>query len=102
MYPASYQDWIERGSTLDITTKCKFVQTGSSTNLATACAYISKRVLKITVNPSTATLFTITLTGINSPSYLPNGKDNQYRFKLFCVTNAAEDGISYFSFADFS
>jgi len=103
LYPASYQDWIVRGTMLSTGTNiCSFIQTGMSTNLATVCAYISKRILKITVGSSAATLFTLTLNNINSPSYLPNGKNNQYRFKLFTVTNAAEDGISYYSFADFS
>jgi hypothetical protein len=60
LYPASYQDWIQRGATLNTVTSCLFTVTLSATNLATACTYISKRVLKITVNPSVATLFTLT------------------------------------------
>lgn len=103
LYPASYQDWIVRGSTIDTANgDCSFTQTGQITNLATSCAYISKRILKIFVSNSAATLFTIKLKGVNSPSYLPNGKDNQYRFKLFTTTNVAEDGINYFSFEDSS
>jgi hypothetical protein len=62
---------------------------------------MSKRILKITLNVSPANLFTLVLKNVMSPSKLPEGKYNQYRFKLFC-SDAAEDYISHYTFTDYS
>ncbi len=75
--------------------------TGQITNLATSCVYISKRILKIAVSASPSTLFTLTLMKVMSPSKLPEGKYNQYRFKIFC-SDASENYITYYSFTDYS
>ncbi len=70
--------------------------------MATGCTYISKRVLKITVGAHNGQLYTIKIKNLKSPSYLPDGKHNQYRFNLFLVTAADESGIGYYSFSDLS
>ena len=55
----------------------------------------------MTINANTGTgAHTLTLTGVYSPSKLPSGRNNQYRFKLF--TSAAETTLSYYSFTDHS
>lgn len=64
--------------------------------------YISKRVLKITVDAHNGQLYTLKIKNLKSPSYIPSGKNNQYRFNLFCVIDADESGISHYTFADFS
>lgn len=102
--PFSYSEWIRRSETLTTGASgdCFLGVTGSSTNLATACVYISKRVLKITVGAHNGQLYTVTIKNLKSPSSLPSGKNNQYRFNLFCVTAVDESGIDYYTFADFS
>lgn len=102
--PFSYSEWIKRSDTLTTGASgdCFIGQTNSATNLATACVYISKRVLKITVGSHNGQLYTVKIKNLKSPSYLPSGKNNQYRFNLFCVTAADESGISHYTFADFS
>jgi hypothetical protein len=85
--PFSYSEWIRRSDTLNTAdATCYMEETSAGVNIATACVYISKRVLRITVGASTAQKFTIKLKNLKSPSYLPSGKNNQYRFNLFCVT----------------
>lgn len=71
------------------------------TNKATACVFISQRILKISVGAITAQLFTLTLMNINTPAAVPEGKFNQYRFKLF-MAGASENTVSRFSFTDYS
>jgi hypothetical protein len=86
--PFSYSEWIKRSDTLTTgaSGNCYLEKTGAGVNLATNCVYISKRVLKITVSPYTDQFFTLKIKNLKSPSYLPVGKNNQYRFNLFCVT----------------
>ncbi len=55
-------------------------------NLATACKYISKRILKITLSSDTGQYYTFVIKKLKSPSYLPSGKDNQYRFNMFLTS----------------
>jgi hypothetical protein len=81
---------------------CYIEQTGSGTNLASSCKYISKRLLKITVGTNGDQLYTIKLKNLKSPSYLPSGRNNQYRFNLFCVSAVDESGVGHFSFSDLS
>ena len=102
--PFMYSEWIRRSETLTTgaTGNCFVGASGAVTNLATACVYISKRVLKITVGAHSGQLYTLKIKNLKSPSYLPEGKNNQYRFNLFCVSAADESGISHYTFADFS
>jgi len=44
----------------------------------------------------------LTLSGIYSPSKVPDGRYNQYRFKLFMSSTAAEGDINRFSFTDYT
>lgn len=86
--PASYAEWIKRS---DIVTTangdCYFEATGTGVNLATACTYISKRILKITLSSDAGLYYTFRLKKLKSPSFLPVGKDNQYRFNMFLTTS---------------
>ena len=102
--PSSYSEWIRRSDTLTTgsTGNCYLEQTGSGTNLASACVYISKRVLKIIVSVSAGQLYTLKIKNLKSPSNLPSGRNNQYRFNLFCVTAADESGIGFYTFSDLS
>jgi len=51
--------------------------TGQTTNQATNCIFISKRILKITSNAiATTRLFTLTIGNIQTPSAIPSGKFN--------------------------
>lgn len=59
------------------------------TNRLSACTFISKRILKMTLSANTGyNLHTLTLIGIYSPSKVPSGRYNQYRFKLFTSSAA--------------
>jgi hypothetical protein len=103
--PASYSEWIMRSDTIDhATNDCYFEETGSGTNLANLCKFISKRILKITVIPHTpsSSLYKLIIKNLKSPSFLPTGKDNQYRFQVFCSSTSAETDISHYSFIDLS
>lgn len=103
--PFSYTEWTKRADSLTtgLTGNCYIQQTGGSvTNLASACVYISKRVLKITVGANGGQLYTLRISNLKSPSNIPSGKDNQYRFNLFLVTAADESGIGYYTFSDLS
>ena len=93
-----------RSEIIDYTTgDCVFMETGGDgTNLATNCVFISKRVLKISVNALSVNLFTLKIQNLKSPSFLPEGKYNQYRFTVFCSSDSAENDISHYSFIDFS
>ena len=44
---------------------------------------------------------TLTLSNLNSPSKLPEGRNNQYRFKLFKADGSEED-ITHYTFTDHS
>lgn len=108
LFPASYAQWTTRSQTMPVVAPadatasyCLFVQTGMATNLATACTFISQRILKISVSAITTQLFTLTLKNINTPAAVPEGKFNQYRFKLF-LAGASEATVSMFSFTDYS
>lgn len=59
-------------------------------------------MLKITVGAHNGRLYTIKIKNLKSPSSLPSGKNNQYRFNLFCVSAADESGISRYTFSDLS
>lgn len=84
IFPASYSEWLTRGQIIsnnyivDMTDMyCIFLATGQSINQATNCVFISKRILKITINSIAATrLFTLTLGNIQTPSAVPSGKFN--------------------------
>lgn len=105
LFPYSYSQWILRGDTIPITNTagsmyCEFKLTAGGSNLATACKFISQRILKISVTAtSTQRYFTLTLNNLQTPAAVPSGKFNQYRFKLF-VSDAAESIIAYYSFTD--
>lgn len=109
LFPSSYSQWIARAQTLSITYPaststiyCEFNVTGSSTNLATACTFISQRILKISVAIATNQhLFSLRLMNLMTPASVPNGKYNQYRFKLF-VSDGTQTTITYYTFTDFS
>lgn len=102
--PFTYSEWIRRSETLTTgaTGDCFVGVTGSATNLATSCVYISKRVLKMTIGSHNGQLYTVKIKNLKSPSYLPDGKNNQYRFNMFCVLASDESGISHYTFTDFS
>lgn len=95
LFPASYSVWIKRGQSVLTTFTtgmtslyCELTVSGSATNLASTCNFISQRMLKITVNAITNNLFTLRLKNIQTPAAVPSGKFNQYKFKLF-VSNTA-------------
>lgn len=68
----SYSEWIRRSETIPTDNgDCHVSQTGSTTNLATSCSYISKRVLRITVHPHNGQLYTVKISNLKSPSFLP-------------------------------
>jgi len=68
---------------------CIFTATGQTTNQASNCIFISKRILKVTSNAiATTRLFTLTVGNINSPSAVPSGKFNEFKFKIY-MPNAA-------------
>ena len=100
LFPSSYAKWIARAQVIT-TTDCTFTVTGSNSNLATACTFLSQRILKIDVSSSTNQLYTLTLANIKTPPSIPNGKFNQYRFKMF-VSDGSQNAVSYYSFTDFS
>lgn len=107
-FPSSYSQWLSRAQALSTVTSantsiisCQVVVTSTATNLATACVFISQRILQITMGAVTNSLFTITIANIMSPSVLPSGKYNQYLFKLF-VSDASLNYITYYSFTDYS
>ena len=91
LFPASYAQWISRADTIPVTYPadpttgqfCSFNQTGQTTNYASACTFISQRILRIDLNSVTQQYFTLTLMNINTPAAVPIGKFNEYRFKLF-------------------
>jgi hypothetical protein len=109
LLPASYAQWITRADTIPVTYPadpttgqvCEFNQTGMTTNYATACTFISQRILRIDLNAVTAQFFTLRLMNIHTPAAVPNGKFNQFRFKLF-LAGASEQTVSYYSFTDYS
>ena len=91
LFPASYAVWNYRSQTIPVTWSasgmfCAFNRTNVTTNLATACQFISQRILKITVGSVTNQLYTLTLANINTPASIPSGKFNQYRFNLFIAS----------------
>jgi hypothetical protein len=108
-FPSAYSQWIARANALSITypastsiISCEFNVTGATTNYASACIFISQRILKITVSTiATQHLFSLRLMNLMTPASVPNGKFNQYRFKLF-VSDAALAAITYYSFTDYS
>ena len=108
-FPSAYSQWVARAQSLSIATPasastiyCEFTVTGASTNLATACVFISQRILKITVSAvATQRYFTLKLTNIMTPASVPNGKFNQYRFKVF-ISDGTQTTVTYYSFTDYS
>jgi hypothetical protein len=50
---------------------CSFTVTNAATNYATACKYISKRLLKLTIGSIAGQSFTIKIKNLKTPSYLP-------------------------------
>ena len=95
LFPASYSVWIQRGQVLLTTYTagmtgiyCEFTETGTTTNQASACNFISQRMLKITVRAITKNLFTLVLMNLQTPPSVPAGKFNQYKFNLFVSTTA--------------
>lgn len=101
LFPSSYSKWIARAQTMSTSTDCSFMVTSTSTNLASACTFISQRILKIDVGAITNQLFTITLNNVKTPPAVPEGKFNQYRFKMF-VADASQNTVTYYTFTDFS
>ena len=108
LFPASYAQWISRAETIPVTYPtdatlkyCSFNQTGQTTNYATACTFISQRILRIDLNSVTQQYFTLTLMNINTPAAVPIGKFNEDKFKLF-LAGASENTVSRYSFTDYS
>jgi hypothetical protein len=109
LFPSSYSQWITRSQALSITYPansstiyCEFNVTGSSTNLASACSFISQRILKISVNAAAGQhFFSLKLMNLMTPASVPAGKYNQYRFKVL-VADATQTTVSYYSFTDYS
>jgi hypothetical protein len=110
LFPASYSQWISRAQSVTTTYPgaastsmwCAVNVTGSSTNLATACTFISQRILQITLSVNTNRLYTITLMNILTPAAVPNGKFNQYRFSVFVTTTGSQTAITYYAYTDYS
>lgn len=108
LFPASYSQWISRAQSLQITYPtasnqiyCELNVTNTLTNLATACVFISQRMLKITVSIVTNRYFSLKLMNIQTPAAVPNGKYNQYKFKLFAA-DSSQLAMTYYSFTDYS
>ena len=110
MFPADYAQWISRGQTIPVTYPadpttgkfCNFNQSQTATgSFATACTFISQRILRIDLSTTALQYFTLTLMNINTPAAVPTGKFNQYRFKLF-MAGASEQTVSRYSFTDYS
>jgi|JI6StandDraft_1071083.scaffolds.fasta_scaffold03695_18 hypothetical protein len=99
VFPASYAIWIKRSDSLT-TTNCILKVSGGSTNLATACVYISQRVLKITASTDAGTSYTLTLNSIKSSPFMPSGLQNSIRFFIFLTTASTELSISDYSYQD--
>lgn len=99
VFPASYAIWIKRSDTLT-TTNCILKASGSSTNLATACTFISQRLLKVTSNADAGTSYTLDLKDIKSSPYVPTDMYNEIRFYLFLTTDTTEQQISDYSYQD--
>lgn len=97
--PASYAIWIQRSGSLT-TTNCLLTASGSSTNLATACVFISQRILKITSSTDAGTSYTITLNGIKASPFMPSGLQNSIRFYIYLTAAANEAAISDYSYQD--
>ena len=84
LFPSSYAQWISRADTIPVTYPadpatgkyCSVNQTGQTTNYASACTFISQRILKIDLNAVTHQYFTLTLMNINTPAAVPDGKFN--------------------------
>lgn len=104
MLPGPYGEWVSRGQSLLTASEC-FLQADNAagTNKLSACQFISKRILKMTLSAATSyNLHTLILNNIYSPSKVPDGRYNQYRFKLFMSTDATQSDIIRFSFTDYS
>jgi hypothetical protein len=90
LLPGPYGEWINRGSTINTTFCYLQADNAANVNKINTCTFISKRVLKMTFIANTNyNLHTLTITGVYSPSKVPSGRYNQYRFKLFTTTNSA-------------
>lgn len=86
VFPATYAIWIKRSDTLT-TANCILKASGSSTNLATACTFISQRLLKVTSNADAGTSYTLELKDIKSSPYVPTDMYNVIRFYLYLTTD---------------
>lgn len=86
LFPADYGEWITRSDYIDVDSDlCSLeADNNAGVNVISECQFISKRVLKMTINDTTGhNLHTLSLKNLKSPSKLPEGRFNQYRFKLF-------------------
>ena len=104
LLPGPYGEWINRGQVLSTSTQCYLSADNlATTNRLSACDFISKRVLKMTISTSSSYRYhTLTLTGLYSPSKVPTERYNQYRFALFTSSTAAATDVNRYSFTDLS
>jgi hypothetical protein len=111
LLPAAYAQWITRAQTMTTTYPtnsslqyCELNVTGTTVNRATACVFISQRILQITVSSITNNLFSLKLMNLMSPAAVPTGKFNQYRFKLFVADSISntKTQVTYYSFTDYT
>jgi hypothetical protein len=66
-FPVSYAEWISRAQNITTSDGSCFFKT-TTINLATACMYISTRLLKITVASTNAQTFTLIIKNVKTPS----------------------------------
>jgi len=79
LFPSSYSVWLKRGQSVATTETpgmtniyCELTVTnGATTNLASACNFISQRMLRLTVNSVTTRTFTLKLKNIPTPAAVP-------------------------------
>lgn len=94
--PASYAIWNKRGDNVT-SANCILNLSGGSTNLATACKFISLRVLAITTSADAGKTYVLTLKGIMSSPYLPEELANSIRFYVYLASND-ETSITDYSY----
>lgn len=98
VFPASYAIWVNRGATLT-SSDCILNAFGTATNLATACRYISQRILAITTASDSSQKYTATIKSVKASPFLPQELANSIRFSVFLATND-ELGVTDYSYED--
>jgi hypothetical protein len=96
--PASYAIWVNRGTNVTVS-DCVLNADGSATNLATACTYISQRVLAVTSGVHAGQKYTVTVKNVKSSPFLPQEVNNNIRFYVYLASND-ELSVTDYSYED--